>query len=823
MRNTETNAEESSVTDLHLYLWVTLADCIRILIVRSHRRRVTGLAMSFSYPTPAPPPSHPSSASASSSSDRIILRVGGVRKNPDGSSTSRPNSGVTHQPIQPTQPNTQHSYQRPMSGQTNYPQYQPYGHGPPRNDSTASLPAANEIYTITRGGGGSSVPPSSLAHSSSAAVTGYGTHASSRPTSSHSSMSRVGSTASLPLAVALASDMHLPSSLTPTHANGLTPINTVPASSSSSSGVVSTSVVGSSSSTSSSSDQLTVPSLISPTHKIDVPLIRWSQMAPSESGGSTSEKTRELKSQFHANVKEFLKTAKQNIEEMTMELFYESEDEDGDEDEDENGDGTSTSRSRAPAITPSLVTSASLRSANSKQLGSPRKSALLQQLLQLSNSMDTGLQQIQTIREMELKKSKQGTISTHTAPKFNKNDIAQLANLIQTTTTTTTPSSSSSTSSSNNPPSSSPSKAYPSSISDSSRAALVAFVRRSQLGERHKAYDSWVAGKEAAQSKALAKAAKEAKLARLRELEAEAAQQERTKLEQEAAAAESATLACELEFQRLTEEREEMERFEYERNERLRLEEERVAREFERRQAREAELARAKLESDMRHREEEDRLWLEEKSRRESSENESRRLAEELKLQVVKELAMITKNHDTTQQQQQEEEEETRQHAELDALFREAQNGAATTTTTTTNHNDVDDHEPSEPTHSNTFDSADDPDTDEEFGEFGSPRAAAAVKASKAAAAASSTRPPPPAIPTHPGGALAGRKGRTVARTVAHQMPAFPTPPALPTSVATARPAPTFKPMSFGGGAPSQPNTSSTNYRFERAKRMHGR
>ena len=510
-----------------------------------------------------------------------------------------------------------------------------------------------------------------------------------------------------------------------------------------------------------------------------------------------------------------------------MELFHEEDDEDdADDDADGNvgeGDVKTTARGSPvkSAPIPGLVTSTVLSNANAKQLGSPRKAALLQQLVQLSSQMDAGLAQIQAVKEADLKKSKQGQPSSSTAPRFNKNDIAQLAALARDDPQDSVVSSS---------PSKSFVSTYPSSVSSSSTAALKAFVRRSQLGERRRAYEQWVASKEVAQEKAIAKKAKEEKLERLRELQeqrrqqSDRAEQERlTQLELDRVREEEDQLRRELEAQRRAEEAERREREAYEQGERDRLERERQEREELRRQHREAEQARARFEEELRRREAEDRAWEDEKRARELAENEAKRMTEELKAQVAKDLALVSGGGGSGGNGVDNGTNDVQDQAELDALFEAASRGSV-------------DPDPS-------ASASDGPDTDEEFAEFGSPRAEAEVRASKVAAKRANTTTAAAAstssnvgslsarlanAATAPSTALAGggRKARTVARTTGNSNysalpPNFPQAPSLPVSV-QGSPRTTVKPMSFGS-TNTQPVTSSTNYRFERAKRMAGR
>lgn len=714
-----------------------------------------------------------------------------------------------------------------------YQAYQP-SHAPARSDSTASLPASNEIYILGGGGGRNQQP--TMQYSNSLAVTKYGEQARA-PTNNSSSnstslstrtgLSRAGSTASLPLAVALGSD--------PSHiaaaSSSLSPSSSASNGGSSSTALTTTSNGGSRGpkslaieSASSSGSSLSIPSLLSPSQRIQVPLIKWSEVAPPDANPAAKQ-TSEMKSEFHQNLRAFLKTAKENIEDLTAELFYE-EDDDSDDDDDhpESGAVDSSKRDSSRSLVPSL------HSASSKQLGSPRKTALLQSLMSLSANMDSGLAQIQAAKDAAAKKAKsaggaggggggwerEGKTAA-VAPRFNKTDIAQLAAMAREEKA---------------PASASPSTSvalatgkYPSTISSSSQAALTAFVRRSQLTERHRAYDQWVEQKERDQQRARDRADKEEKVRRLREMQERKHAAALSAQEAEKARLEEAQLMRELAEQSARDEKERREREQQETLERARLEAERLEREEARRRERESDAARAKLEAEMLRREEEEARWRQEKREKEQAEDEAQRVTEELKAQVAKDLQMmlagqsVEAHHQTPAEEQAEEAHQRREQAELDALFLEATRGEEAGGTHQQLQEEAEDAEDADAAGAAAAEV--DQDTDEEFGEFESPRSNAAAAGRRAAAAAS--RPPKPA--TTAGGALAGRKGRAQASlTGGYQMPAgFPQAPALPSSVArTAGSSSSVKPMSFGGGG--QPTaTTSTNHRFERAKRMHGR
>jgi len=175
-------------------------------------------------------------------------------------------------------------------------------------------------------------------------------------------------------------------------------------------------------------------------------------------------------------VRDFFSQAKRNIDQLAAELFYEEENEEDDEDEDEEGAGdeaepagsegqkrltasgdasATPEKAKASALRltsgssadgTGAVTPALLSSASQKQLGSPRKTQLLQQLMSLSAHMDEGLSAVSKAKEAAARAAKEasaapsrsggggggggGALSYDTrshANKFNKLDIQALA------------------------------------------------------------------------------------------------------------------------------------------------------------------------------------------------------------------------------------------------------------------------------------------------------------------------------------------------------------------------------------------------------------
>lgn len=373
---------------------------------------------------------------------------------------------------------------------------------------------------------------------------------------------------------------------------------------------------------------------------------------------------------------------------------------------------------------------------------------------------------------------------------------------------------------------------------------LAEFVRRSQLPDRARAYELWVSNKEAAQTKALARAEQKAKEARLAELQAARIQRanqaaaaqsaERERERARLAEEEEEALRREVEAQRAAQAAEESARLAQEQAERRRLEAERREREASRRAEREAAEARQRLELEMERRAAEQRAWEEEKKAKELQENEALRLTEELKKQVARDLALVTTlgtgaargsggdHGDDTDGAAEMDAHDRRDQAELDALFAQAQR-------------DTDEHMRAGGGRGGQGQDRgrdEGPDTDEEFGEFG--REDGEEQGAPLSTAASLRPPLPPGgsrtVPASGASASQGRKGRTVAAAAAapFQMAAFPTAPSLPPSASppamTARERAAAKAMLFGVPPGAQTNVApSTNYRFERAKRMHGR
>ena len=685
---------------------------------------------------------------------------------------------------------------------------------------------------------------------------------------SSSTLSRASSSKSLPLAVALGSDSYTLAALSPPrHISSSSSLRSLPG----------LDIHG---------PTIPIPSLLSPGQKIEVPLISSASFAAD--GGASQ--TRALKAEFHKGVKSFLAEAKANLEELTAELFYEDEAEEEEEEGErreqeaagtgagegqkmlmastpEKHRGAGSDSASSTSLGPSRITPALLSSASEKQLGSPRKTQLLQQLLSLSAHMDEGLATLASRSSDLAAKSKGPAFETKShALKFNKNEIQTLAAMTRKASEKKL---GSGTPAGNYPDVSEQTKQTVGSriltqlswccagfielilsfyalhccMCVSRRCAplqLAAFVRRSQLPDRHRAYEQWVSSKEAAQSKALAKAKQQEKEARLAELQAQKKQQQSAERER-AARAEEEALRREIEAQRAAEAAEEAARLAEESKERARLDAERLERENARRLEREAELAREKLEAEMAARAAEQRAWEEEKRAKELQENEARRLTEELKMEVARDLALVTQQSQRDQAAAADSDAPTaadlKDAAELDALFAQA---------------DRDTKEalggggPSRPSVRRT---QDDLDSEEEFGEFGDESSSAQPQQPSTArtSAAASARPPlPPGVVAALSGsvsarsgpsATAGRKGRTVARTAAAASassaypmpPSFPSAPSLPPSASasssassTAATVAKLKAMSFGGG--SGPNVApSTNFRFERAKRMHGR
>lgn len=579
-----------------------------------------------------------------------------------------------------------------------------------------------------------------------------------------------------------------------------------------------------------SGEVIPVPSVLSPGRQIAVPLIRWADVAPD----AAHTRAQTLKAEFHAQVKSFFRNAKDNIDELAAELFYDDEaadaEDDGEGEEGADAGGAAASVAATPdrkRITTSVP--------GAEHLGSPRKTELLQQLMSLSKGMDEGLSTFTAAaREAATKaakENKQHAAANAAKHRLTKNEMAQLAAMTRemlegTSSSATGPSGSSALVGST--PRKSPGGGVDSKLSDDTKAALAAFVRRQQLPERHRAYEAWVEQKAKAQTKVLAKAEREAKQARLKELEAArlAAAQATENAERERARAEEEALRRELEAQARAEAAEEAARLAEEEAERARLERERKERDAARRAEREAELARIKLEEEMAARALEQRQWEAEKHKREQQENDALRLTEELKKEVARDLARATQQTAALGAGDGAEEgydasaggadEEARAHEELDALFAAAD---------ATQEHGQDDG----------------PDTDEEFADLAAEAEQEQFevpRARVAAGAASARLPPATAQPALPGvtapSAIAGRKGRTVARSVALP-PSFPAAPSLPSSAAAAAlqgsPGSASARPSGGGGGPRSMQfgsmgsmvAPSTNYRFERAKRMHGR
>lgn len=198
-----------------------------------------------------------------------------------------------------------------------------------------------------------------------------------------------------------------------------------------------------------------------------MPLIRLSSLAPQSAHAETAR----LKSEFHTSVRDFFSQAKKNIDQLAAELFYEEENDEDDEDEEEGGgdeaepagsegqkrltaggdaSATPEKKTNAPRLTSGggggsgadgtgAVTPALLSSTSHKQLGSPRKTQLLQQLMTLSAHMDEGLSAVSKAKEAAARAAKEATAASSRgggagsydtrshANKFNKLDIQQLA------------------------------------------------------------------------------------------------------------------------------------------------------------------------------------------------------------------------------------------------------------------------------------------------------------------------------------------------------------------------------------------------------------
>jgi hypothetical protein len=564
---------------------------------------------------------------------------------------------------------------------------------------------------------------------------------SSRPSSSiasnhnnsSSNLARSSSAASLPLAVALGKDTLGVANLSPTNSSSHNNSTALVLAGSSSASVVQarpSSALSSLGVGGHGGEVIPVPSSLVPGQRIDVPLIRWAHVAPE----AAHTRNQALKAEFHAQVKSFFKNAKQNIDELASELFYEDED-DEEEDQDEaeeaeanedadggsaTADGSTPVRAKKkPSSKPSAAATGHVfGGADAENLGSPHKKQLLQQLLSLSKHMDEGLTTFTSAaREAATKAAKENKQHAAAAStgkhRLNQQEMAQLAAMTRELLEGNSSSNGATTISAVSLPSSTPRKTgkdsadgAPPPLSEETKASLAAFVRRQQLPERHRAYEQWVASKASAQAKALAKAEREAKQARLAELQAARlrAAQEKAAAEEESAArereraarAEEEALRRELEAQARAEAAEEAARLREEEAERARLERERRAREAARRAEREAEAARLKLEEDMARRAAEQRAWEEEKRQRELQENEALRLTEELKRDVARDVARATQQAaalgSSSESQGNDAADEAREHAELDALFAAADAAGAPN---------------------------DGPDTDEEFAEFG--------------------------------------------------------------------------------------------------------
>lgn len=392
--------------------------------------------MSF---TPTPPPSYGTGPSATSSGDRVILRVG-ARRNPD----SRPGSST--QPIhssfatsQPTNP-TYAAYTKPTQPSQSVYTFQPATAATQQIQRAAPTNDDDEVYTIRPHPSATAKPYASSSGPSisargvpvhagytPAAASAVPASASAAASSSSSSLSRASSSKSLPLAVALGSDSYTMAALSPPrHIASSSSLRSLPG-------------------LDTNGPTIPIPSLLSPGQKIEVPLISSASFAAD--GGASQ--TRALKADFHKGVKSFLAEAKANLEELTAELFYEDSADEMDEEEDTReqeaaaagtGDGQKMLMAGTPekqrnagqdsaASGPSRVTPALLSSASQKQLGSPRKTALLQQLLSLSAHMDEGLATLASRSTALAAKSAKGPAfetKSH-ALKFNKNEIQTLA------------------------------------------------------------------------------------------------------------------------------------------------------------------------------------------------------------------------------------------------------------------------------------------------------------------------------------------------------------------------------------------------------------
>lgn len=246
--------------------------------------------------------------------------------------------------------------------------------------------------------------------------------------SSSSTLSRASSSKSLPLAVALGSDSYTMAALSPPrHIASSSSLRSLPG-------------------LDTNGPTIPIPSLLSPGQKIEVPLISSASFAAD--GGASQ--TRALKADFHRGAKSFLAEAKANLDELAAELFYEDEQEEQEERREQEAAAAGAGASEGQKMlmdaagssgssSQSRVTPALLSSASQSQLGSPRKTQLLQQLMSLSAHMDEGLASLSSrSTALTAKSTQKGPAfdSKHHALKFNKNEIQTLAAMTRNATTT---------------------------------------------------------------------------------------------------------------------------------------------------------------------------------------------------------------------------------------------------------------------------------------------------------------------------------------------------------------------------------------------------
>jgi len=553
--------------------------------------------------------------------------------------------------------------------------------------------------------------------------------------------------------------------------------------------------------------------------------------------------------------------------------IVEEDDTEGETVEDD-GEERASSRQKQLALTDGNKASSSSSSSSSDSLAD--KAFLLKHLFSLSNAMDVGLEQVREAKTAALKKQrgKDRCMAAHT--KLTNHDLQQL----QSMTMDEENEEKRKESNDNVAPSSQKQGTHP-DVSDSNKQMVSSFVRRSELVDRHRAYDLFVHSKESAARAEALRRMREAKAMRMAELQRRREERQMEAEEMERMREEEEKLRRELESQRHAEEEANRQRAEAEEAERRRAEDERRQREELRRLERDAAAARAKLESERRRREEAERRWLEEKAKREAEEAEARRIADDIKKQREMEREEATKRlqqrpavegngrrRRSVEVNDDDDASEGKEHAELDALFAQADGigrehlhshrptalaSIATTSSLPPCHT---------PTNLPKHD--DDVNTDEEFAEFDSPRSnptpthtsndqtnptsstpTAGLHTHTHAHTAAAPIPPPPRGSATARSSLAGgRKGRTQAQVrstaqvqaqVLTARGSMPIAPPLPTSSSAAsnrskgvgsvtstvtgksRPSP----MSFGGS--SQFVTPSMNFGFQRAKMRHGR